>query len=115
MPVDLRLTYDASTDVAYLALRETGPADIYGPTLLVEHDRDFAGQVALDFTLADGRVVGFEFGMASACLPAELLLHAQRIDGRHLDVIVEKRLRPVLRQFGESGRLPRRSTGRRKH
>ena len=40
-----RLTYDATTDVAYLSFRSfraTGPADALGPTLLLEHDRDFA-------------------------------------------------------------------------
>jgi uncharacterized protein YuzE len=88
----MRLTYDATADVAYLVLRVTGPADILGPTLLLEHDRDFAGAVALDFGLLDGRVVGLEFQAASACLPAELLLAAERIDGEHLARIAEMRL-----------------------
>ena len=85
-------TYDATTDVAYLALRSTGPADVLGPTLLLENDRDFPGVVALDFGLLDGRVVGLEFQMASACLPADLLAAAERIDGRHLAHITEMRL-----------------------
>ena len=85
-------TYDATTDVAYLALRSTGPADVLGPTLLLENDRDFPGVVALDFGLLDGRVVGLEFQAASACLPAELLAAAERIDGRHLAHITEMRL-----------------------
>ena len=80
----MRLTYDATTDVAYLSLRATGPADLLGPTLLLEHDRAFPGAVALDFGLLDGRVVGLEFQMASACLPAELLATAERVDGGHL-------------------------------
>jgi uncharacterized protein YuzE len=88
----MRLTYDATTDVAYLALRATGPADILGPTLLVEHDHDFPGAVALDFGLLDGRVVGLEFQSASACLPAELLLTAERIDGGHLARVAQMRL-----------------------
>ena len=88
----MRLTYDATTDVAYLALRSTGPADVLGPTLLLENDRDFPGVVALDFGLLDGRVVGLEFQAASACLPAELLAAAERIDGRHLAHITEMRL-----------------------
>ena len=76
----MRLTYDATTDVAYLTLRATGPADVLGPTLLLECDRDFAGAVALDFGLLDGKVVGLEFQAASACLPAELLLTAERVE-----------------------------------
>jgi uncharacterized protein YuzE len=82
MPVSLKLTYDATVDVAYLTLRPTGPADVLGPTLLLEHDRAFPGAVAMDFGLLDGRVVGFEFQMASECLSAELLAHAERTDGR---------------------------------
>lgn len=82
MSVSLKLTYDATVDVAYLTLRPTGPADILGPTLLLEHDRAFAGVVAMDFGLRDGRAVGFEFQMASARLPAELLAQAERSDGR---------------------------------
>jgi uncharacterized protein YuzE len=31
----MRLTYDATTDVAYLAFHATGPADLVGPTLLL--------------------------------------------------------------------------------
>ena len=88
----MHLTYDATTDVAYLSFRATGPADILGPTLLLEHDRDFPGAVALDFGLLDGRVVGLEFQAASACLPAELLVAAERIDGGHLARIAEMRL-----------------------
>lgn len=68
-PMPLRLTYDATVDVAYLALRPTGPNDVLGPTLLLENDRAFGGAVAADFALADGRLVGLEFQMASACLP----------------------------------------------
>jgi len=88
----MRLRYDATTDVAYLSFRATGPEDLIGPTLLFEHDRDFPGAVALDFGLLDGRVVGLEFQAASACLPAELLLTAERIDGEHLARIAEMRL-----------------------
>jgi uncharacterized protein YuzE len=88
----MRLTYDATTDVAYLALRATGPADVLGPTLLLEHDRDFPDTVALDFGLLDGRVIGLEFQAASACLPAELLATAERIDGGHLARIAGMRL-----------------------
>lgn len=81
----MHLTYDATTDTAYLALRPVGPAEPLGPTLLVEPDRDFAGVVAVDFSLADGRIVGLEFQLASACLPAELLARAERTDGRSLE------------------------------
>jgi uncharacterized protein YuzE len=88
----MRLTYDATTDVAYLSFRATGPADVLGPTLLLEHDRDFSGAVALDFGLLDGRVVGLEFQAASACLPVELLAAAERVDGEHLARIAEMRL-----------------------
>ena len=82
MSVSLNLTYDATVDVAYLTLRTTGPADVLGPTLLLENDRAFAGAVAMGFGLLDGRAVGFEFQMASACLPVELLAQAERSDGR---------------------------------
>lgn len=88
----MRLTYDATTDVAYLALRPFRRGELLGPTLLLENDRDFPGVVALDFGLLDGRVVGLEFQAASACLPAELLAAAERIDGRHLAHITEMRL-----------------------
>src|SRR5450759_4377098 len=91
----MRLTYDATTDVAYLAFHATGPADLVGPTLLLEHDRHFPGAVALDFGLLDGQVVGPEFQAASACLPAELLAAAERIDGQHLARITEMHLRPL--------------------
>lgn len=99
LPIDRRLEdslsliYDGETDVAYLALRPTGPADALGPTLLLmERDPAFAGAVALDFALADGCAVGFEFQHASACLPAELLACAVRVDGRHLERIAGMRL-----------------------
>ena len=88
----MRLTYDATTDVAYLTFRATGPADVLGPTLLLETDHAFAGFVALDFSLRDGQALGLEFQMASACLPAELLAAAERVDGGHLARIAEMRL-----------------------
>jgi uncharacterized protein YuzE len=81
----MRLTYDATTDTAYLALRPLGPAEPLGPTLLVEPDPSLAGVVAVDVSLADGRVVGLEFQVASACLPAELLARVERVDGHHLE------------------------------
>ena len=70
--MNLVLTYDATTDVAYLVMATTGPADVLGPTLLLENDPEFAGAVSADFTVADGRLVGLEFQRASACLPAAL-------------------------------------------
>jgi len=94
----VRLTYDATTDVAYLELRPAGPASGVGPTLLLfERDPEFAGEVALDFSLVDGRVVGCEFQSASAALPPALLLAAERIDGRHLERITEMRMAGFLR------------------
>ena len=66
----MRLSYDATTDVAYLSLRAVLPGELLGPTLLVEPDCEFPGAAALDFSRADGRVVGLEFQMASACLPS---------------------------------------------
>jgi uncharacterized protein YuzE len=93
MPI--HLTYDGKTDVAYLQLRATGPNDVIGPALILEHDRAFPGVVIADFTLIDGVLVGLEFQFASLCLPAELLAGAERIDGQHL-----------MRRFGEHiGRL----------
>ena len=50
----MRLTYDATTDVAYLTLRPLAQGELVGPTLLLEADREFGGFVALDFSLADG-------------------------------------------------------------
>ena len=88
----MRLSYDATTDVAYLSLRPLAQGEPVGPTLLLETDHAFAGFVALDFSLADGRAVGLEFQRASACLPAELLATAERRDGRHLARIAEMRL-----------------------
>lgn len=95
--MELRLTYDATTDVAYLVLAPTGPADILGPTLLLEHDPDFAGAVSDDFTVADGRLVGLEFRKASASLPAAWLAAAERIDGQHLARRIEERLERSMR------------------
>jgi uncharacterized protein YuzE len=88
----MRLTYDAATDTAYLALRPLGPAEPLGPTLLVEPDPGFAGTVAVDVSLADGRVVGLEFLHASACLPAELLARAERTDGRSVAARYDERV-----------------------
>ena len=88
----MRLSYDATKDVAYLSLRPLAQGEPVGPTLLLETDREFGGFVALDFSLADGRAVGLEFQMASACLPAELLVAAERVDGGHLARITEMRL-----------------------
>lgn len=95
----LHLSWDPETDVAYLRLAETGDADILGPTLLLENDPEFAGAVALDFTVADGRAVGLEFQMASACLPAALLVMAERVEGS-----LERRYRErVARQLMRGG------------
>ncbi len=93
----MRLTHDATTDVAYLSLRAVRPGELLGPTLLVEPDREFPGAVGLDFSLADGRAVGLEFQLASACLPAELLAGAERADGENLQRRLEER---VLGRFG---------------
>lgn len=82
---------------------------------MVESDREFHGSVAMDFALDDGRIIGFEIGKASACLPAELLARAERIDGRHLDVIVEKRIRPAFRRYNETGSLSGVTSARRRH
>jgi len=91
-----RLTFEATTDVAYLELRPTGPSDVLGPALLLETDRAFAGHVIADFALADGRLVGFEFQRASACLPADLLMAADRIDGENLERRLDQRLGRLL-------------------
>jgi hypothetical protein len=52
--------------------------------------KTFPQLVIADFTLIDGCVIGFEFHGASKCLPAELLVAAERIDGQNL-----------ARRFGE--------------
>jgi len=88
----MRLTYDATTYVAYLALRPVRLGELLGPTLLLENDRDFQGAVALDFSRADGRAIGLEFQMASACLPAELLATAERNDGTSLRARFDERV-----------------------
>ena len=97
--MDLVLTYDATTDVAYLVMAPTGPADVLGPTLLLENNAEFAGAVSADFTVADGRLVGIEFRTASACLPAPWLAAAERIDGDHLARRVEQRFERRMRTY----------------
>lgn len=107
MTVKLRLTFDASADVAYLYLRPTGPDEVLGPTLLLlERDPDFEGVVGLDFLPADGRAVGLEFQKASASLPAELLAVAERRDGWNLVDRMDERFRGVPPAPGR-GRRPR--------
>ncbi len=95
----LRLTWDPETDVAYLYLAETADHQLLGPTLLLEADDQFAGAVALDFTLSDGRAVGLEFQMASACLPPALLAAAERVEGN------------AARRLAERGRAMRAARG----
>ena len=97
--MDLKFTYDATTDVAYLVLADIGPADVLGPTLLLESDPEFAGAVSADFTVADGRLVGLEFQKASACLPAPWLAAAERIDGEHLARRFEQRFERRMRTY----------------
>jgi uncharacterized protein YuzE len=97
----MRLTYDATTDLAYPSLRPVHSGEPLGPTLLLENGREFPGAVSLSFSQADGRAVGLEFQMASTCLPAELLGGAERTDGRSLrdrfNVRVGRRVAPGLR------------------
>jgi uncharacterized protein YuzE len=102
----MRLTYDATTDVAYLSLRPIAQGEPVGPTLLLETDDEFAGFVALDFSLADGRAVGLEFQRASACLPAELLKTAERRDGENLADRLAGRLARHLAGPADSRRQP---------
>jgi len=90
------VTYDTTTDVAYVELRATGPADVLGPALLLESDPAFAGHVIADFTLADGRLAGFELQHASACLPVDLIVTAERIDGANLQRRFDQRLGRLL-------------------
>lgn len=97
----LRLTWDATTDVAYLSLRPAAPGTRLGPTLLVEPDPAFPGLVALDFCEGDGRVLGLEFLDASRCLPPELLAAAERVDGEHAARMMGLRLGGAA----EGGRL----------
>ncbi len=110
----MRLTYDATTDVAYLVLRPVRPGERLGPTLLLENDRGFAGAVALDFSEVDGRAVGLEFQMASGCLPAELIAGAERTDGASLAARLDERVAPhIPPDVSVAG--DRRSTGRPRH
>ena len=105
----MRLTYDATTDVAYLSLRPLAQGEPVGPTLLLETDREFAGFVALDFSLTDGRAVGLEFQRASACLPAELLATAERRDGLGLADRFAERVAPRFAGPAGSRRQPGRA------
>jgi len=105
--MELRLTYDATTDVAYLVMAPTGPSDVLGPTLLLENVPAFGGAVAADFTVADGRLVGLEFRFASACLPAAWLAAAERIDGGHLARRFEERFARRMRAGSPPVRAPR--------
>lgn len=88
----MRLTYDATTDVAYLELREPGPDEVLGPALLLEQDHAFQALVIADFTERDGMLVGFEFVAASRCLPPAVLSVAERIDGGNLGERMKARL-----------------------
>lgn len=106
----MRLTYDATTDVAYLVLRDVRPGERLGPTLLLESDRDFPGAVALDFSEEDGRAVGVEFQLASACLPAPLLATAARTAGRSVAARFQERIAPRLATAGDEP-APGRSIG----
>jgi uncharacterized protein YuzE len=92
--VPFDLTWDATTDVAYLLLARPEPGTAVGPTLLLEADPAFPGVVAADFTEADGRLVGFEVQFASQCLPPAVLAQARRIDGQHLAHVLELRVWP---------------------
>ncbi len=105
----MRLSYDAKTDVAYLSLRALAQGEPVGPTLLLETDSAFAGFVALDFSLHDGRAVGLEFQRASACLPVELLAAAERTDGKSLSDRFAERLARHLAGPAGSRREPGRS------
>ncbi len=105
----MRLTYDATTDIAYLHLRPLAQGEPVGPTLLLETDVAFAGFVALDFSLADGHAVGLEFQRASSCLPAELLAGAVRGHGTTVERRLDER---VLRNLGGSRGVARSRTGR---
>jgi uncharacterized protein YuzE len=109
----MRLMYDATTDIAYLSLRPLAQGGCVGPTLLLETDRAFAGFVALDFSLADGRAVGLEFQRASACLPAELLAAAERRDGQNPRDRFAQRVAPHV--AGPAGSRLQAGRGRRTH
>ncbi len=112
----MRLTYDATTDVAYLSLRPLAQGELVGPTLLLETDREFGGFVALDFSLADGRAVGLEFQRASACLPAALLATAEQTDGRSLAGRFDERVgRRLAAQLSAGGGRQRQKRSRRMH
>jgi hypothetical protein len=100
--IQLDLTWDAKTDVAYLVLG-LAPAGPLGPTLLLEPDHAFAGVVGADFVEADGRLVGLEVQFASRCLPASLLAQARRIDGGHLAFILGRRMGALGTTFGTCG------------
>ncbi len=52
--MELRLTYDAFTDDAYLTVGAAGPADGLGPTLRLEDDARFAGLISADFRVSGG-------------------------------------------------------------
>ena len=89
----MRLTYDATNDVAYLELRQLGPDDVLGPALLLEPDRPFHALVIADFVERTGTLVGFEFLSASRCLPSDVLSVAERIDGQNLSERFRARFR----------------------
>lgn len=108
----MRLTYDATTDIAYLSFRLVRPGELLGPTLLLEHDRDFPGAVALDFCQDDGRAVGLEFQMASNCLPTALLATAERTDGRSMANRFDERVAPHLPAPLRTPGAPRREGSR---
>ena len=108
----MHLTYDATTDVAYLSLRPVREGERLGPTLLLEPDQEFPGAVALDFSRDDGRVVGLEFQIASACVPLDLLATAVRTDGTSLSARFAERVAPNL-GASRAGPGSKRAKGRR--
>ncbi|MEO8322959.1 MAG: hypothetical protein ABI571_02345 [Actinomycetota bacterium] len=96
--MELRLTYDAVADIAYLVVAPTGRTNVLGDTLHLETDPRFAGRLWADYTTADGRLAGLEFFNASAILPAAWLVAAERIDGsERVDDRVEERIMRGLR------------------
>jgi uncharacterized protein YuzE len=72
----VRITFDRSSNAAYIYLREIGPGEAARQHHVDEpHTR---GTIVLDFD-DDGRLIGIEVLDATRALPRELLDRAERI------------------------------------
>jgi uncharacterized protein YuzE len=73
--VEVRVTYDGSTDTAYIYLVPIASAEVAATVV----GDDESGAVNLDFD-GEGRLLGIEVTCASRCLPGAVIDAAERLD-----------------------------------